>query len=261
MLRFWKRHCGLEYVPAFSFLFSFISFLGLASAAESCTYQPLTEYGFALVDHSYQSFIADRLASCYIACNMQPACQSLNYNLADKTCEFNNDTKYFRPKYFVEKPTSVYGTNPDSERPWRKLNSAAVCFGARNDQFGRFEVEVGGSLDAVKLVHLSGLVNCNINRNNKSSKWGCSPYSKKIQVVITNTSNTVLLPHAGVNLKYAIPGYGPNSSEIVFSDFPNPLPLSSGQDLRLWHLYGLNNHTAGIRGGKSCANIFAKYMN
>ena len=45
---------------------------------------------------------------------MQPACQSLNYNLADKTCEFNNDTKYFRPKYFVEKPTFVYGENPDS---------------------------------------------------------------------------------------------------------------------------------------------------
>ena len=86
----------------------------LPSPAKSCTYQPPWEYGFALVDHSYKSFIADRLASCYIACNMQPACQSLNYNLADKTCEFNNDTKYFRPKYFVEKPTFVYGTNPES---------------------------------------------------------------------------------------------------------------------------------------------------
>ena len=101
-------------MAAFSFLFPFVSFYGLASAAKSCTYQPLTEYGFALVDHSYYSFIADRLASCYIACNMQPACQSLNYNLSDKTCEFNNDTKCFRPKYFVEKPTSVYGNNPDS---------------------------------------------------------------------------------------------------------------------------------------------------
>ena len=45
---------------------------------------------------------------------MHPACQSLNYNLADKTCEFNNDTKYFRSKYFVEKPTFVYAENPDS---------------------------------------------------------------------------------------------------------------------------------------------------
>ena len=108
---FWKRHRGLGYVAALSFLFSFISFLGLA---KSCTYQPIWEYGFALVDHSYQSFTADRLASCYIACNMQPPCQSVNFNVADKTCEFNNDTKYFRPNYFVEKPTSVYGNNPDS---------------------------------------------------------------------------------------------------------------------------------------------------
>ena len=47
-----------------------------------------------------------------MSCNLQPACQSLNYNLADNTCEFNNDTKHFRPKYFVEKPTYVYAENP-----------------------------------------------------------------------------------------------------------------------------------------------------
>ena len=85
-----------------------------APPAKSCTYQPLWEYGFAVVDHSDQSFIAKRLASCYMACNMQPACQSLNYNLADETCEFNNDTKYFRLKYFVENLTSVYADNPES---------------------------------------------------------------------------------------------------------------------------------------------------
>ena len=45
---------------------------------------------------------------------MQLACQSFNYNLAYKICEFNNDTKYFRPEYFVEKATSVYADNPDS---------------------------------------------------------------------------------------------------------------------------------------------------
>ena len=58
-------------------------------------------------------FFADRLGSCHMSCTTQPACQSLNYNLANKTCEFNNDTKYFRPKYFVEKPTFVYAENPD----------------------------------------------------------------------------------------------------------------------------------------------------
>ena len=127
-----------------------------------------------------------------------------------------------------------------------------MCFGVRDDQFGRFEVEVGGSVDAVKLVHLSGLVNCDINQNDKL---------QFIRVVMTTTSNTVLLPHAGVNSKYTIPGYGPNSSEIVFRDFPNPLHLSSAQDLRLWHLHDLNNILPERRAGKSCANVFAKYMN
>ena len=80
---------------------------------ESCNNNN-SENGFALVEHVYQSFFADRLVSCYMSCSTQPACQSLNYNLADKTCEFNNDTKYFRSKYFVEKPTYVYADNPDS---------------------------------------------------------------------------------------------------------------------------------------------------
>ena len=94
-------------------MFSFLLFHALVWAGESCS-NDNSENGFALVDHVYKSVFADRLASCYMSCNLQPACQSLNYNLADKTCEFNNDTKYFRPKYFVEKPTYVYAENPDS---------------------------------------------------------------------------------------------------------------------------------------------------
>ena len=100
-------------MAAFSFVFSLMLLLYTLAASESCK-NHLSEYGFALVDHVYKSFATDRLVSCYIACNIEPACQSLNYNLADKTCEFNNDTKYYRAKYFVEKATSVYADNPDS---------------------------------------------------------------------------------------------------------------------------------------------------
>ena len=62
----------------------------------------------------YKSFTADRLSECFIACNAQSSCQNLNYDLVDKTCQFNNNTKYHRAKYLVEKPTSVHGDNPDS---------------------------------------------------------------------------------------------------------------------------------------------------
>ena len=102
-----------ENMEALGTIISFLLFRPLVWAGESCR-NDNSEHGFALVDHVYRSFFADRLVSCYMSCSMQPACQSLNYNLADKTCEFNNDTKHFRPKYFVEKPTYVYADNPDS---------------------------------------------------------------------------------------------------------------------------------------------------
>ena len=94
-------------------IISFLLIRPLVWTGESCR-NDNSEYGFALVGHVSRSFFADRLVSCYMSCSTQPSCQSLNYNLADKTCEFNNDTKHFRPKYFVEKPTYVYADNPDS---------------------------------------------------------------------------------------------------------------------------------------------------
>ncbi|XP_067025524.1 uncharacterized protein [Acropora muricata] len=190
------------------------------------------------------------------------ACQSLNYNLADKTCEFNNDTKHFRPKYFVEKPTYVYADNPDSETPWRKLNSAPVCFGARDNQFGRFRVEVGGSIQAVKLVHVSGEVTCNYPWN-AYSKWGCDRPNLKqyIFVLLTNTSNTILLPMGqSQGSRYTLPGYDAQSSEIIFSGFPNPLHLSSDKELRLWYAEDLRDHTEDNNNGTSCTDVFAKYL-
>ena len=116
-----------ENMAALDAIISFLWFRALVWAGESCK-QQYSEYGFALVDHVYRSFFADRLVSCYMSCSMQPARQSLNYNLSDKTCEFNNDTKYFRPKYFVEKPTNVYADNPDSGAFLLLFNFITFCF-------------------------------------------------------------------------------------------------------------------------------------
>ena len=43
------------------------------------------------------------------------------------------------------------------ERLWEKLNSAPMSFSAKNNKFGRVQVEFGGSLEAVKLVRFHGL--------------------------------------------------------------------------------------------------------
>ena len=102
-------------------ILSLFLFPTVTSAGESCR-NVYSQGGYALVDHAYKLFFAGRLASCYMSCTTQPTCQSLNYNLADKTCELNNDTKYFRPKYFVKKPGFVYTENPG---PGKSLSS---CF-------------------------------------------------------------------------------------------------------------------------------------
>ena len=144
------------------------------------------------------------------------------------------------------------------ERLWRKLNSAPVCFGAKNDQFGRFQVEFGGSFGAVKLVHLYGFVTCAKELQNAWTKWGCGRRWQLIRIFITDASKTIPLP-MGRPSGYIIPGYNSNSTEIVFIGFPLSRHLSSGRELRLWYAQDLFNSSEYNNGGKSCADIFAKY--
>ena len=148
-----------------------------------------------------------------------------------------------------------------TETPWRKLNSAPVCFGAKDNLFGRFQVELGGSIQAVKLVHLSGQVTCNHREVNAWSKWGCGPpYSVlRISVFLADASNNIVLP-MGQSSPYTLPGYDAQSSEIVFSGFPNPLHLSSDEELRLWYWQDLVDQSEHDNGGTSCADVFAKYL-
>ena len=150
-----------------------------------------------------------------------------------------------------------------TETPWRKLNSAPVCFGAKDNQFGRFQVEVGGSIQAVKLVHLSGQVTCARGHVEAWSKWGCGlPGSvRHISVFLTDEYDFIVLPMGQSFPKaYIIPGYDAQSSEIIFSGFLKPLPLSSGQELRLWYGEDLRGVSEIDNDGRSCTDVFAKYL-
>ena len=131
-----------------------------------------------------------------------------------------------------------------------------MCFGAKNNTFGRFKVEFSGSINAVKLVHLSGTVSCG---GNSGAKWACRPAGKKLRVFITDASNTTILPRTK-NGWYKIPGYNSSSSEIIITDFPNPLYLSAGHDLRLWFGGDLFDHNEDNNNGKVCTNVFVRYL-
>ena len=87
--------------------------VSLQAFGQQCKLTRRSEQGFVLVDHVFKSITANRLADCYIACNIEPLCQSLNYNLADKTCQFNNETQRSKPDKVKINHGFIYAENPD----------------------------------------------------------------------------------------------------------------------------------------------------
>ena len=151
------------------------------------------------------------------------------------------------------------------------MNTVPICFGAKDDKFGTFSVPSGGSLLAIKLVHLHGYVTCDKSKVHHWSYWGCNAHSSvigQVNVVITTSTNSVLLPPSqfmGQSLpkqyKWSkIPGYNSLSPELVLSVFSSPLTVTSGQVLRLWYGEDLVNFTERENDGTSCCDVFARFL-
>ena len=120
-----------------------------------------------------------------------------------------------------------------TEAPWQKMNTVPVCFGAKDDQFGSFEVKIGGSVNSMKLVHVSGEVTCSVSV--EGSKFGCQKSFPELYTFITTSNDDILLPEIDeILFTYTLQGYHPDSTEIVFTNISTTLRLSSGQPLRIW---------------------------
>ncbi|CAH3025257.1 unnamed protein product, partial [Porites evermanni] len=199
-----------------------MSALVYASALQQCMQSSKygSHYGVALLGYSYKSFVANLHVTCYRTCQQEPSCQSLNYNLANRICEFNSFAK--GPDDLEDKLDNfVYAVNPNRkvEDKWITLRNQTpqVCFGAKHNQFGRFWIPFTGFLVRVKLVHLSGLIRC--SRWTGWFNWGCK--RGKIHTLITNSSDSILLPRrekGSILNGFEIPGYFPTSPQLVFPD-------------------------------------------
>ena len=154
----------------------------------------------------------------------------------------------------------VYSTDQ-----WEKQNTSPVCFGAKDDQFGRFHIKSDHkNLAAVRLVPLYGYVSCDTRHVSYWSYWGCGSYRwglGKINVVITNSDNQVLLPPSEfiVNdgAKWSrIPGYDSLSTELVLSFF-SPSHVDYHQELRVWYGEDLMKTGEADNGGTACVDVYA----
>ena len=143
-----------------------------------------------------------------------------------------------------------------------------MCFGARNNQPGRFIAPATGRLAAVKLVHLYGFVSCNVPNANHWSFWGCGyGASRMVNVVITTAFNSIILPPSQF-MQFAhsagkwskIPGYDSFSPVLVLSRFSSTYHVYAGHQYRVWYGEDLVGFTESDNGGRVCADVYLLYV-
>ena len=144
---------------------------------------------------------------------------------------------------------------------WFKINTEVVCFGARNNSYGKFRIHKAGNISAFKLAHRSGSVSC-LPGADKGTNWGCSHplYIGQICTHITDASNVriVNVSDSGHGC-YQLPGFAHNSSEIELS-LSSPVGVRAGQEFRIWYAEDLKNLNDDDNAfNKSCVIVYGFY--
>ncbi|KAL9970863.1 hypothetical protein ACROYT_G023315 [Oculina patagonica] len=152
----------------------------------------------------------------------------------------------------------------------KKISDASVCFGARDDTYGTFNIKESGLVYTFKLVHRNGSLICNTDY--PSSYWGCDyPLygDERLLTVITYPNKTALLladylrddsgSCGNKYYLYKIVGIGINSPELVFNSLPTPLSVSVGQEFHIWYGQDLKDCTENNNAGMTCADVYAWY--
>ena len=161
---------------------------------------------------------------------------------------------------------------------WQKINGEKpVCFGAKDNDYGAFNITKSGRVKTMKLIHKSGSVHCNPSTG--ASYWGCTNsfhYKDKLMTIVTDDSNNAILPpvedierlkpgnshQCGIKKHfYSLDGASLNSPQLTFRNLSNPFSVSRGQEMRIW--YGQDwkdcSENDGNK-GKTCVDVYAWYV-
>ena len=147
---------------------------------------------------------------------------------------------------------------------WKKINTGPVCFGARDDSYGAFNITESGVIRTFKLVHLSGSIKC--NPYDPPSYWGCdNPWfgDTRLLTIITFKNRSALLladyKRKDCDYSYKIEGVGVNETELRFNNLPSPISVSVGEEFQIWFTQDLMNCSEQNNGGQTCADVYALY--
>lgn len=137
---------------------------------------------------------------------------------------------------------------------WMKLNKSPVCFGALDNQYGKFIYSRNIFVSSFMVVHRTGSVTCN---KKGYSYWGCGANASGLGVVITDHANKLFAPiSTDSGGWYSLLGYTTSSSVLVFCASKKPHCIFANTELRLWYGEDLRGFTEGDNGGKTCADVY-----
>ena len=153
---------------------------------------------------------------------------------------------------------------------WQKINNDPVCFGARDDTYGAFNVTKTGHVKAMKLVHRNGSITC--HSDYPPTFWSCSNVnyypSNTFMTIITNANKEALLPPSE-NLMakcsrekefYILDGVNQGSPELILGNLSKPLSLLKDQQLQIWYGQDWIDCSEYNNNGTACVDIFAWYV-
>lgn len=127
-----------------------------------------------------------------------------------------------------------------------------MCFGARSDTFGTFNVTTDADVSFFKLSYLSGGVKC--SPDGVLSNWGCDPSS--IRVVLTDEEKNIIAPPEAIGQRsYELLTFDSKSPEIHLSLF-GPQFLRQGEKLLLYHTSDFWNSGVEDNSGTTCTDIY-----
>ncbi|KXJ29511.1 hypothetical protein AC249_AIPGENE18540 [Exaiptasia diaphana] len=150
-----------------------------------------------------------------------------------------------------------------------KVSTSKVCYGTKDDSYGRFTVTKNGRIRTFKLVYVSGTGLKN-ELLSFPGKWGTGfgpvLWITRIETHITDASDKRITPPVGYTLDdyfgrmgYDVPGYNYNTDTLVFPFISPTMNVKVGDKFRIWYGADLKNAWEDDNSGETCADVYALY--
>ncbi|XP_057292244.1 uncharacterized protein LOC130614803 [Hydractinia symbiolongicarpus] len=250
-------------------------------------------YGKKLKGCLYSIISEATFQDCAIKCALYPKCESISMNDHERLCmlhhsrhnesgitfetaegwthiETDNEIQNLGPFCATHKPCQKGQQCEDTchspqykckfrENKWI-LQATDMCFGAKNDSYGKFTISHNGRLVSLKFRHKRGTVTCNNEDSIVGSRWGCWKFPKTIYISITTDKNQTVISKDVVNetnFKYNLPGFDGNSPVLIITGYNQT--VQTGEELRVWYNQDLKDHSEENNDGISCADVYAVF--